>query len=378
MYSWYDDSIGPAADSGRELVVWLWYPAASEPDAPLAPYLPASWEAVAQFLGFTADTLRSHAVEDAPLASDRASYPVLLASPAGFPPLMLAAIIEEVASHGYIVAGVNHTRESPVTVFPDGRIVPMDMELMQPVLGPFSGAHVDAFRARAAIVDGKAADLRFVIDQLDALNAGSDQFAGRLDLAHRGAFGHSLGGNAALELCRLDPRCRAAANLDGANWNAVGTVGLDRPALLIMADHRELAMTCDEQVRAGVYPTSAWCAAERAVLVAGWQAVHDRARPAYSMMIAGTGHAGFMDLPFLPMEAASRAAGGLASVHLDSRRAWRITCDYLLAFFAGHVRGERAPLLDGPSPAYPEVTWGAPDTLFPSPASTSKPASLSQ
>jgi hypothetical protein len=43
----------------------------------------------------TASTaLLSHAVADAPLAEERPSYPVLVQSQSGFPPLLLAAIGE--------------------------------------------------------------------------------------------------------------------------------------------------------------------------------------------------------------------------------------------------------------------------------------------
>lgn len=43
---------------------------------------------------------------------------------------------------------------------------------------------------------------------------------------------------------------------------------------------------------------------------------------------------------------------------------WRVTSDYLLAFFDRHLKEEPSPLLDGPSPAHPEVSLGAPETLF--------------
>jgi len=57
-------------------------------------------------------------------------------------------------------------------------------------------------------------------------------------------------------------------------------------------------------------------------------------------------------------------AGGLASVRIDSRRAWRITCDYLLAFFARHLDGAQSRLLEHPSAAYPEVLAGSPKALL--------------
>src|SRR6478736_2660703 len=132
-YHWIDqsrDEASPGLGGKRELVVWAWYPAAPEPDAQPAVYLPAGWEPVGQFWGFRSEGLRSHAYPDAPLALDRARYPVLVFSPSGFPPISLAAILEEIASHGYVVVGINHTSESTITVFPDGRVVPMDAERM--------------------------------------------------------------------------------------------------------------------------------------------------------------------------------------------------------------------------------------------------------
>jgi hypothetical protein len=148
----------------------------------------------------------------------------------------------------------------------------------------------------------------------------------------------------------------------------VGTTGVERPVLLLLADHRELAVPCEDQVRTGVYPTAVWCAAERTLMVDGWQTVYDRGRPGYGVMIEGSGHASFMDLPFLPAEPGSRAAGGLATISIDSIRAWRIICDYLLAFFGTHLGGDASPLLGGPSFAHPEVQFGAPADLVPGPS----------
>ena len=54
-------------------------------------------------------------------------------------------------------------------------------------------------RGRAAIAEAKAADILFVLDQLTAPGREPSLLAGRLDLDRLGAFGHSLGGNAALE-----------------------------------------------------------------------------------------------------------------------------------------------------------------------------------
>jgi hypothetical protein len=94
---------------------------------------------------------------------------MLMPGTAGFPPLLPAAIAEELASHGYVVVGVNHTYETAVTVFADGQVVPMSPAAVAGVLGPQSGPYQERFAQRAAVCDYKAADLASVADQLQQL-----------------------------------------------------------------------------------------------------------------------------------------------------------------------------------------------------------------
>ena len=98
-----------------------------------------------------------------------------------------------------------------------------------------AGSIQESFQFRSTVADYKTADITFVVDQLDKINEESSALAGRLDLTRLGVFGHSLGGNAALEFCRRDDLCKVAVNLDGANWNEVGKVGLKKPAMIIAA-----------------------------------------------------------------------------------------------------------------------------------------------
>jgi hypothetical protein len=99
-YDWLDPTRAEVYASDvrarRELVVWIWYPAASVADLEPAAYLPAPWRPAAEFLGLDTAGLRSHALPGAPAAEEDSPYPVLVLSPSGFPPLMLAALAEEV------------------------------------------------------------------------------------------------------------------------------------------------------------------------------------------------------------------------------------------------------------------------------------------
>ena len=62
-----------------------------------------------------------------------------------------------------------------------------------------------------------------------------------------------------------------SANLDGAIWTEVGTVGLPRPALQILADHPEFALTGADAVAAGIVTDPAWHDAERMLARDGWR-----------------------------------------------------------------------------------------------------------
>jgi hypothetical protein len=148
-------------------------------------------------------------------------------------------------------------------------------------------------------------------------------------------------------------------NLDGAIWTEVADVGLSRPALQILADHPELRMPSDEAVAAGAAPDAAWYEAEVRVTFGGWRNLHRLARPGATARIAGATHTTFMDVPFLPLDEASPLRN-LPTAAIDPTRAWRITSDLLLAFFAQHVLGRSGPSLDSVIASSPEVESGPP------------------
>jgi dienelactone hydrolase len=256
-----------------------------------------------------------HSFENAPVAQSQSTYPVIIFSQAGFSVLSYSAIIEEIASHGYIVVGINHTYDAPVTVFSDGRVIPASPKFMEGVNSQ-AGSIEESFRFRAGVADYKTADIKFVVDQLQQINKGSGVLARRLDLKRLGVFGHSLGGNAALEFCRKDDRCKVAVNLDGANWNEVGRVGLRKPAMIIAAEHPEFLLPCDEMVMAKVFPSTEWCKEERLLLFQGWQIIIDQAIPGYGLTIIGAKHVNFADIQFthLPPDSPFKKVMGSANL----------------------------------------------------------------
>jgi hypothetical protein len=238
---------------------------------------------------------------------------------------------EALASHGYVVAAVDHTYAAMVTVFDDGRVA-----LNNPALLPDGPQDAAYFRAAGEVEATFAADVSFVLDQLARVDSGeiASPLAGRLDLERAGLYGHSTGGGAVVVACQLDARCRAGLGLDAwlepLSEAAMGTP-LARPFLFMRSE--------------------VWASGENDArlerLVAG------RAAPAYTLTVLGTRHYDFTLMPLLTPLAPALGLKG----PLEGRRAMAVISDYLVAFFDHYLKGTHQPLLDGPSDEYPEVAF---------------------
>ena len=140
-YDWADTSrpepAAHAANVRREFVVYVWYPTDKKTTAPQAAYLPGAdkiakdasakdardfwgdaWPAIASGQIVTATT------EHAPIASGAEKFPLLVFAPGlGVSSTTYTVAIQEMVSHGYVVASIEPTYELAAVVFPDGRVV---------------------------------------------------------------------------------------------------------------------------------------------------------------------------------------------------------------------------------------------------------------
>ena len=127
----------PPGGGARALMVDVWYPAEGA-DAPAASYIeraafstPQSTEILKRYLGAAfgsvrAGLVRTHAVDAAVFARGAGPSPVLVFSHGGGEGREIYATqLEDLASHGYVVAAITHTFDSVLAVFPDGGHAPM-------------------------------------------------------------------------------------------------------------------------------------------------------------------------------------------------------------------------------------------------------------
>ena len=334
LYDWTDpnraETFAPKPGAHRELLVWVWYPAAPPRNEQMAPYLPPKWTQVVDNdwirSGLTqrASSIRTHSFADAPLSPARASYPVLVMQPGmGRTPVDYTVLAESLASHGFIVVGITPTYSASTVVFPDGRVVRAV---------PAAADEADF----SQLVTVWASDVHFVLGELDRLTTvAQDRWTGHLDLTRLGFFGHSFGGASAAEACRLESRCKAALDIDGDPYGAVVQTGLRQPFMFLLSEPSQ------EQRASNGYRD----------ILALYQHLSGKG---YKATIRGARHDNFLDLAvcFAPV---LKIAGGLGSI--DGQRGLAITNAYVQAFFEASFGQGNAPLLEGASTTYPEVQF---------------------
>jgi dienelactone hydrolase len=336
-------------------MVYIWYPAEICADMAEAPVMDAKTAGAvrpgdAYSLGFLKE-FSDHTYKNAPVSADRSQYPVLVMSHGdSSSPLLMAVTAADLASHGYIVAGISYTYNSQGTVFPDGRIVKREYnysligdDYINFSLSYYENAKQWA-RHNAEVELREADDVSFVLDRMEQLNLSDPVFKGKIDMSRIGTFGHSLGGAVSITSAERDGRIKAAADLDGALYHSTN---ITKPTMLLergsrmgynrsydAVNQRLLTQVQFEEMKA------IWDDSEYRVLTSP--------QTAYYVGINGTEHNNFKDYGALGIP--------LDIGRIDGRYATRIIDSYLLAFFDKHLNGVDSPLLDGQS-VYPEVVF---------------------
>jgi dienelactone hydrolase len=310
-------------------MVSLWYPAVPS-HGPRARYMtPAESRLQLTGRGITGvppdalSMVRTNAVSDATPAGRQGSLPLVVLSP-GFtnPRNTLTGLAEDLASHDYVVAGIDHTYESLATAFPDGRVTTC--------LAREAPRRGQAFWEK--VVTGRAADVSFVLGELTGAHPAGPG-AGLIDPSRIAMAGHSAGGAAAIAAMLADSRIRAGIDMDGATAARIPPSGLSRPFLFLGKQAN--------YTPGGEGPVTTW---ERDwKLLTGWKRW---------LLVVGAMHASFTDLALLADQ-----TGIDIGASLPGARSLDITRAYVRAFFDQHLRGRPQALLDHPSPRYPEVTF---------------------
>jgi pimeloyl-ACP methyl ester carboxylesterase len=190
------------------------------------------------FPGFIFDHLKnikSHSYDDAPILEG--SYPLVIISHgwSGFRQLH-TDLAEELASHGFIVIGIEHTYGSVGTVFDDGTKLTVNRDALPP-----RSTTPNFLDYANVLVNTYAGDIVSVLDQIESYN-NNDLRANlfkNINLSSVTLIGHSTGGGAAVKVGITDSRISSVIGLDA--WveplkeNELKQ-GLSIPSLLIRSE----------------------------------------------------------------------------------------------------------------------------------------------
>jgi hypothetical protein len=136
---------------------------------------------------------------------------------------MLTTFIEELASRGYIVVGIDHPFMGRVAM-PDGSVTePSEAQ----------------FKSRDEIYEYYSQDALFVIRKLREAQSADGILHGHLDLANIGAIGHSSGFVSASGACIGDSAVKACVNLDAPGTPIDRLLQIRKPLLWIRLQRAE-------------------------------------------------------------------------------------------------------------------------------------------
>ena len=359
------ETFTPDPNDNREIAIRIWYPAETHLEGSPVPYienaeerkrsLPENSPLPPSFFD-RVSSVKSHSYKGVEVASTEIQYPILLFFHAYWAGMNQSTVLmEELASHGYVVVSVGHAYETSHFIKIDGSIKVFDPHNKEFLLRAEERKYAQPIQQKITqTTDPKeletlfrtlimkrpktieslciwVGDISFVINELEKINRDNGLFCGRLDTERIGVLGHSFGGVAAGQTCLTEARCKAGVNLDGLQLGDLIDKNLTRPFMFMHHDNIEVINKIPNRL------------------------FFERAKnTSYMILIKGTRHLNFSDLS-LPgfSDILNMPDGSLGKI--DGLRCLKVQNDYILAFFNKHLRGDDSGLLDGPSVDYPEV-----------------------
>lgn len=291
--------------------------------------------------GSTADfSLTSHGQLDGVIRLIRTDQPhrlVLLAPGLYGTPSSMALVARNLASYGYVVAGINDLAQDTPRI--GASAVEEEMRLR-----PFDFSSAEALEATMRRsrerVKRIASRALAVLDRIDVCVRNSAGLRDRIDLRRVGFVGFSFGGASAAESSFMDSRIAAVANLDGSLFGDASETPVSVPYLMMHSDFCPKILYDTGSRRRYEYMLD-----QNDLRLLKVQA---KCPESHIFVIRGSFHETFTD-PSLGLK------NLVKWLLLDPYRAHAIIGAYLTGFLNAYLKDDRSGLLGASDPRYPEV-----------------------
>jgi len=275
-FEWTDESrlLNYTSHAGdkRTIIVQIWYPAEMNGNAQGAPYNALSQDY---------DKVLTNSYLRPPYSNEiKKSNLILFAPGRGTERFLYTTLIEELASHGYVVASVDMP-EIGYVLYQDG-LVMSPSGRFKPPRGMMGGPYEKVDKFFEEPTEMGYLDLEFVLQKIEKLNMAdsSGRFTERIDVDHIGVFGHSLGGRIAGEFTARNKRVKGYISMEGIPPRDVRYGGMIKIPI---------AMLCS---------SGTWPYAKENY----FSLIDNRNAPAFMIEMEGYGHNSVTDNPFIYAE----------------------------------------------------------------------------
>ncbi|MGJ4850776.1 alpha/beta hydrolase family protein [Bacillota bacterium Meth-B3] len=237
---------------------------------------------------------------------------------------------KNLASNGYVVCSIDHSHHSFYARHMDGSGTPVNWDFLNDAVNITNGAYDGsaAYGKTHEWLALRAADMNFVLDEIlnDRLGKIPQDVSSKIDADKIGLFGHSLGGATAAQLGRERPGVGAVAVLDGTMFGE--EVSFENGNAVLNENPYPVPLL-------NLYSESHYDDAHEQGLSYDNLSASAHAAQAYDVVIHGSGHLNFTDLPLFSPALAHMLGTG----QVDSRYCIETMNQIVLEFFNHTLKG---------------------------------------
>ncbi|KAL1797344.1 hypothetical protein ACET3X_003950 [Alternaria dauci] len=236
------------------------------------------------------------------------------------------ALLQNIASAGYVVLSIDHPYDADVVEFPDGTIV--------------TGVEMDSDADIELALNTRVADIEFVSKHIHNVSVLEGLFPTNLRrqrVSQMAVVGHSFGGAAAASAMMKMPSLRGGVNIDGSMFGSVLTTGFGGPFMLM--GHENKTQETDPSWKT-LWPR-----------LVGWKK---------ELEVKNAAHYSFSDLPLimsaLGLDGKLPAEVGELLGNIEGRRMTSLTTKYVVAFLDMMLKDGKEDAFSKAGDQFPEVS----------------------